>query len=331
MPPPTVRPRPGIYPPPEFPPRRPALFARTPAAVFPVILGLCGLQLALRTGLAAAGLSPGTGDLLAGLVLPLIAFALFAYGMKIARRASVIMEDIRVLPSRAGLGAAGMAAMASAAILAPYAPGLARVVLVLALVAHGVLVLLVLRVLATLPPEARGVDPGWHLIFTGPVVGALAAAALGLRGLSVTLFCLALAAGLTIMAVSLVQLIRRVPPAPLRPLLAIHLAPMSLFSSVAVLNGWPWAATGFAVLAAAILAALILAARWITAAGFSPLWGAFTFPLGAFAGMLFLNGVVLAGWLALAAAAVVVPLIAWRVLRLWPGGRLAALTNAAEA
>lgn len=327
MPQPTVRPRPKIYPPPEFPPRRPALFARTPPAVFPVILGLCGLQLALRAGLAATG----PGDLLAGLVLPLIAFALFAYVVKIARRASVIVEDIRVLPSRAGLGAAGMAAMASAAILAPYAPGLARVVLILALAAHGVLALLVLRVIAALPPGARGVDPGWHLIFTGPVVGALAAATLGMRGLSVTLFCLALAAGLAIMAVSVVQLIRRVPPAPLRPMLAIHLAPASLFSAVAVLNGWPGLGMGFAMLAAAMLAALILAARWITAAGFSPLWGAFTFPLSAFAGMLFLNGATLAGWIALAAAAVVVPVIAWRVLRLWPGGRLAALTNAAEA
>ncbi|WP_124087464.1 tellurium resistance protein [Pseudogemmobacter humi] len=331
MPQPTVRPRPRAYPPPEFPPRRAALFARTPSAVFPVILGLCGLQLALRTGLAATGLAPWAGDLLAGLVLPLIAFALFAYGVKIVRRAPVIMEDIRVVPSRAGLGAAGMAAMASAAILAPYAPGLAQGVLILALAAHGVLALLVLRGVAALPPGARGVDPGWHLIFTGPVVGALAAAMLGLRGLSVTLFFLALAAALAIMAVSLVQLIRRVPPAPLRPMLAIHLAPMSLFSSVAVLNGWPGVALGFAALAVAILAALSLAARWITAAGFSPLWGAFTFPLSAFAGMLFLNGATVAGWLALAAAGVVVPLIAWRVLRLWPGGRLAALTNAAEA
>ena len=30
-------------------------------------------------------------------------------------------------------------------------------------------------------------------------------------------------------------------------------------------------------------------------------------------------------------AAAVVPVIAWNVLKLWPGGRLAAKTNAAEA
>ena len=41
-----VTPRPKLFPPPEFPPRRPARFARMPPAVFSVLLGLvvvCGL------------------------------------------------------------------------------------------------------------------------------------------------------------------------------------------------------------------------------------------------------------------------------------------------
>jgi tellurite resistance protein len=40
--------RPRAFPPPEFPPRKPKLFARTPPAVFPVLLGLEGLALALH-------------------------------------------------------------------------------------------------------------------------------------------------------------------------------------------------------------------------------------------------------------------------------------------
>ena len=39
----TLEPRPKRYPPPEFPPRRAKLFAKTPPAVFPSILGLLGL------------------------------------------------------------------------------------------------------------------------------------------------------------------------------------------------------------------------------------------------------------------------------------------------
>ena len=47
--------RPKQYPPPEFPPRRVARFARTPPAVFSVILGAIGLVLALRRGIGAVG------------------------------------------------------------------------------------------------------------------------------------------------------------------------------------------------------------------------------------------------------------------------------------
>ena len=40
--------RPRAYPAPEFPPRKPKLFARTPPAIFPSLLGLLGLGLAAR-------------------------------------------------------------------------------------------------------------------------------------------------------------------------------------------------------------------------------------------------------------------------------------------
>ena len=40
--------RPRMYPAPEFPPRKPKLFARTPPAIFPSLLGVLGLGLAYR-------------------------------------------------------------------------------------------------------------------------------------------------------------------------------------------------------------------------------------------------------------------------------------------
>ncbi|MBL9056147.1 MAG: hypothetical protein JNJ84_07720, partial [Rhodobacteraceae bacterium] len=66
--------RPKSFPPPEFPPRRPALFARTPPAVFPVILGLLGLGLALRRALAALQLPGGLVEAALGALLVLWAF-----------------------------------------------------------------------------------------------------------------------------------------------------------------------------------------------------------------------------------------------------------------
>ena len=44
----TPPPRPKRYPPPEFPPRRAKLFAKTPPAIFSPMLGVLGLALALR-------------------------------------------------------------------------------------------------------------------------------------------------------------------------------------------------------------------------------------------------------------------------------------------
>ena len=90
---------------------------------------------------------------------------------------------------------------------------------------------------------------------------------------------------------------------------------------------------GFAGLAGAILVLLLIRARWLTAAGFTPFWGAFTFPLAATASLwLTLGGIwALPGVAALAGAMALVPWVAWKVLRLWARGQLATITNAAVA
>ena len=141
------------------------------------------------------------------------------------------------------------------------------------------------------------------------------------------------ALALVVGAISLLQMIRQVPPAPLRPILAIHLVPFSLLGIVAALNGQVLAAQVFAGLGLAILLALVLNARWLTVGGFSALWGAFTFPLAACASLLFMLGGVLL-WpatLLLVAAIGVVPAIALKVIRAWTRGALAQKTNAATA
>ena len=325
--------RPKAYPPPEFPPRRLPRFARVPPAVFPPILGALGLVLALRRGLAAAQLSPAPADFLAGLVLALWAFAAFAYAAKLLRRPGVLWEELRVLPGRAGLASATAGALAVAALLVPFSPGAARAMLFGGLALHGALALAMLAALARMPAEARGVTPVWHLSFVGFVIGGLAAVPLGYPALAQGLLWATLPVAAAIWGISLAQLVRRVPPAPLRPLLAIHVAPAALFALVSGLLGQAALSAGFALLGLALLAVLLVAGRWVAESGFSPLWGAFTFPLAALASALLAQEGVLfwAGAAVLAAAAGFIPLVLWRVLKLWPGGRLAAKTNAAEA
>lgn len=183
-----IRFRPKAFPPPEFPPRKPAVFARTPPAVFPVILGLFGLGLALKRGLAALAVDTGMADAILGAVTALWAFAIFAYLAKLARRPAVVLEDLRVLPGRTGLAAATMGGMLVAVELAGLSASVAKVILLLALGAHLGLALALVRVLLRLPPEARDVNPAWHLSFVGFIVGAVAAVPLGWDGLAMALF-----------------------------------------------------------------------------------------------------------------------------------------------
>lgn len=328
-----ARHRPKMYPPPEFPPRRVAPFAQTPPALFPPILGLLGLVTALRVGVAELGFAPGIADLAAGIVLPVWGFAFCAYIAKLSRRTSVIMDDLKVMPSRSGLAAGTMGGMVAAAHLSVFAPRLALWLLVAMLACHTVLVLLTLRTLAMLPPEARGVNPGWHMTFVGFIVAAPAAVALGLPDLARGIVYATVPVALAIWGISLLQLFRRIPPAPLRPMLAIHLSPAGLLAISASLTGLDLLATVFCWLALAIVLALLATMHWITESGFSALWGAFTFPTAASATALMLQGGVLGGvgFALLVLGLVSIPWIAWKVLKLWPGGRLAAKTNAAEA
>ena len=328
-----IRHRPKHFPPPEFPPRKVALFSTTPPAIFPPILGLLGVATALRVATAQWGVGQELADLALGLVLPLWAFAACTYIVKLVRRISAINDDLKVLPSRAGLAAGTLGGMLAAGLLASFAPGVAAGLLLTLLVAHALLVILTLRALIGMPPEARQVNPGWHMTYVGFIVAAPAAFALGMPDLAQVLLFATLPVALAIWGVSLVQLVRRIPPAPLRPMLAIHLAPASLLATTASLTGNTLLSQGLTVLALAILAALVVYIRWITVSGFSALWGSITFPLAATATALMLQGGVLGqvGQGLLVLALVVVPWIAWRVLKLWPGGQLAAKTNAAKA
>lgn len=316
-----------------MPVKKPGLWRATPPAIFPPVMGLFGLGLAWRRGVDAFGFPGGVAELLLGAVSLLFLFCLIAYAVKLMRRPKVVLEDLRILPGRAGLAAMVLSLLLLAATLVPYVPGIALVLLWAGLALHLGLAGLLLHNLLSGPEEARVLTPVWHLSFVGFIVGGIAAVPLGLASLAQALFAATLPLAIAIWVLSAMQLLRRVPPAPLRPLLAIHLAPAALLGSVALLTGFAGLAQAFAMLGGAILIALLLAGRWITAAGFSPLWGAFTFPLAAYAGLLLaLDGVwPVLGALVLIVATLAIPPIAFRILKLWAQGALAIKTNAAIA
>ncbi|MEZ5779605.1 MAG: tellurium resistance protein [Paracoccaceae bacterium] len=309
------------------------LWRRTPPAVFPSIMGLFGLGLAWRRAVLPYSIPEAIGEALLGGTTLLMLFALVAYGAKIVRRPAAIVEELRILPGRSGVSALVLCIYLMSIAIAPYARDIARMVLMAGFAVHLGLVALLIYVFVTGPAEQRRVTPVWHLSFVGFIVGALAAMSFGLVSLALILFALTAVMAALIWSVSLDQILRADVPAPLRPLLAIHLAPIALLGLVALSLGLEVVATGCAAVAALLLGWLALRARWMTEWGFSALWGAFTFPLAATASLwISLGGVWrIPGGVTLVAATMIVPPIAFQILRLWARGQLAVKTNAATA
>lgn len=309
------------------------LCRRVPPAIFPSILGLFGVGLAWRRAAAAFGMTAGIGEAILGAVTLLYLFALLAYAAKVLRRPGVLVEELRILPGRAGVVAMVLCVYLFSMTLAPYADRAARVVLVAGFGAHIGLVLLLIHQLVTGPVEQRRITPVWHLSYVGFIIGALAAIACKVYLPALAIFLVTAVLAALIWAVSFEQLVKETVPAPLRPLLAIHLSPVALFGLVAQGLDLQAVALGCAGVAGLLLLWLVARARWLTEAGFSALWGAFTFPLAATAALwVSLGGMWRApGGIALVAATLITVPIGWKVVQAWARGQLAIRTNAATA
>lgn len=314
-------------------PTPPGLWRRTPPAIFPPTLGLAALALGWRKGAEVFDLPAAVGEVLTGAVTLLCCFVLLTYLVKALRRPAVMLDDLRILPGRAGLAAGVLVVYLLAMAIGPYLPGAARTVLATGAALHLALTGAMLYVLATGPAEQRRVNPAWHLLFSGWIVAALAAAQLGLMAVAVWLFWGALVIAVVIWVLSLQQFARQTVPAPLRPLLAIHLAPAAVIGTTAAHLGGLALAQIFAISAAVLLLVFAARGRWLLAGGFSALWGALTFPLAATAMLwLTLGGIWrIPGGLALVAATLIVLPIALQIYKIWAKGELALKTGAAIA
>jgi tellurite resistance protein len=316
----------------------PGLWRRTPPAIFPPMLGLlaAGLGWRLVSELSAQPAIGGLAEGLLGAALALYGFALVAYLAKPLRRPSVLGEELRILPGRAGVAAMILCLMLVAAVLVPYAPELAYGLVFAAMAALLALGAAILRAWITGPAEGRVVTPVFHLVFVGYILSPLALIDLGEGALAQTVLWGAMPVAVLIWAISARDFLTHVPPAPLRPLLAIHAAPASLFAIVAGNLGFAGLSMGFAVVAMAYAMMLAISARWMLGAGFSALWGALTFPSVAVATAVLTafgetDAGLIIGAVLLFLASTLTAYVLVRVLQAWARGKLAQLTNAATA
>lgn len=261
-----------------------------PLVLLPAVLGLFGLGLAWRRAapLLAIDDTLSWGVLLvAGLILAAVASH---YARAIRHRPALLGHHMRDLPGMSALPAANLSLMLLAAALVRDHPGPALGVLALAMASHLALGLRLL-IEPTLRPAARpGVTPVWHMVLVGWIITTQTLTPLGLPGLSQAILSVTAPVAVAIWGHSLGHLAKGQVPAALRPLLAIHLAPASLMAVAAGMLDLPGLSLAFLALASLILALLLAAAGWIVRTGFSPGWGAFTFPLAAYANALFVTG-----------------------------------------
>lgn len=325
-------------PPPQLPPKV-KLFHRVPPAIFPAVLGLLGLVSVWRLAVEVLGVPSAPVDMAIGMVTLLFLYCLGAYGAKFAFRPGVVLEDLKTLPGRTGLAALCIGLMVQAALLSGWSPSAARGALV-----AGVLGLLVIA-LHVLPHRLRGTDsagpltPAMHLVFVGFILVPGAALPLGVAaGAMPLLIWYCLAAALVISGLTIRPLLTGEGAPPLRPLQVIHLAPAGYVASGALMTGQT--VLGAVALGwATVLAVLFLVRiRWLTESEFSGFWSAFTFPVTALAGACLLcseafglDSFRVAGGVILVATTLYIPVIAYKILKLWSNGTLGAKTNAAIA
>lgn len=317
--------------------KRQPLWRSTPPAIFPVILGLVGLSLAWRGLAQSFGLPMSIGDLLLGVTTALLAFFALSYAAKIVARPSVLMDDLKSPPGRAGLSAISMSLIVLSAGLLPYGE-VARYVWWFGVILHVVIVVFVVKAVIKSPPEARSVTPFQLLPFVGLITAPIAGVSLGYTTLSQIFTYLSL----VVLAVILVKLaakfIRTRPPEPLRPSYAIILAPMGLFGMAFGQFGFEIIFSLFYILSWLVAITLLVFSTWLTKAGFTPLWGSFTFPLATFTnfnimamakgfGLVATTGAIAGGLI----ATVLIFFISYKALKMWAKRDLAKKTGAAVA
>ncbi|MBX9750650.1 MAG: hypothetical protein K5Q68_13775 [Roseococcus sp.] len=252
--------------------------AHFPLPLLAVPLGLGGLGLAWREVWSLP---------VSEVVLALMVLAwLLILGLHLARAVrhrEAALADWRN-PMRCGfVGAASIGMMLTAAALTPYLPGFARGLLLLAITLHlGVGLALLARVLRGEGSHAMLVPP-LMIPLVGNVLAPVFCAPLGLPMLGWMLFGVGMLLWLAVQPLLLGRLFEAPLPPPLRPSLAILLAPSAVGAlAVEALGGPQPAFLALYGLAAFTFALLLVVLRHMLGAGFTLGYWGLTFPLAAF-------------------------------------------------
>lgn len=296
----------------------PPSLVHLPLPLLAVPLGLGGLGLAWRDFWSL----PVSEVVLALMVLAWVVI-LGLHLLRALRFPAAALADWRD-PMRCGfVGAGTIGMMLTAAALTPYWPDGARALLLLAVTLHlGIGLALLARVLRGAGSPNMLVPP-LMIPLVGNVLAPIFCVPLGLATLGWMLFGVGMLLWLALQPLLLGRLFEAPLPPPLRPSLAILLAPSAVGAlAIAALGGPQPAFLALYGLAAFTFALLLLVLRPMLGQGFTLGYWAFTFPLAAFTAATMR---VAPGWIWLAMlllSTLVIGLIAAATLRLALNGAL---------
>ncbi len=255
------------------------MWRQMPPAVFAPMLGFIGVALGWKRFSDVLDAGHGMSVAISVIVAAFFTLLLGAYVAKLVARPGVVVEELQKLPGRLGLAAASLGFILWGAHVFPVSEFVTKAALWIGIVSHLALLFLVVRVLAKMSAPERLATPAWHLTFVGFIAIPFAAFPVGYSSLGLAVFLATIIIAIAIYTITLNRVVETEIPAPQRPLQVIHLAPISLFTTLAADLGL--AGLAFAFLGLATLTAILLLAnvRWLTGQGFRPCGGRSPFPL----------------------------------------------------
>lgn len=314
------------------------LWRQTPPAAFPVCLGFLSLAVAWQH---AVDVLPWVSEDMSNLLLAAATgYFLWFFGFYLAKviaRPAVLLEDMQSPPARAGIAAMAMSMMLLALALLPfnvYVPQVWWTGVVLQIVASAV----VLHAIWKDPPKKRHFSTFQYLTFVGPVIGPFTGVPLGYIWQSYWLIMASLVA-YVIVTIGIIMTLKRDPiPKNLRPSITIFLAPICLFALGFDALGYHQIFVYFYWASNVVAVALLFMAPWMMRGGYTPVWGAFTFPIAAYLNVQIIGMANGHGTYAMvgtyAAMVIGTPLIFYMVYKTvmeWVTGDLAKKSHAATA
>ena len=314
----------------------PTFWHRTPPALFPCLLGLIGLGLAWRRAAEIWPVSPWMGEVILLSSSILFAVTFIFYIAKLSLRPSVLLDDLKVAPARGAVSAGSMCIMLISAAALPYSIMTALVLWWFSIVLHLVYLVCTIYSLTKVENVRATVTPPMVLPFVGLIVAAISGPQFGYTGLSKLIVFATVPGFVFILYQSALNLKYTDIPIPVRAGFAAVLAPVSIYGIAAY---GLWSIDVFYILwGCAICCALLflMFLPWLVKGGWNPGWGAFTFPLSSFAGIMLIGassgfGLVADIWAigSLGFATVIVPYVVVKTYFFWASGKLAKATGAA--